>query len=482
MEDKRRLSRRDFLRLTAAMATGALAAACAPATPQIVEVEKEVPVEKVVKETVVVEKEVVVEKPAKPPEKVEISFARHGSESDLDIEHAVAAIFKEDHPDITVKDIVLPWTDYNQKIPVMVAGGTAPDVFGCHPALLFETYAAEGLVPIDSYVESDAELNYDDIVFHGDAEFEGHIVGLPQKSCTHQLRFNKKLFEEAGLPTPADLYWEDREEGWNWNSFVELLKQLTVDLNGDGEIDQYGFGSMGGCNILSIIRSAGGDVLDDVFHPTKCVLDAPESKKGFQFMVDLVRKYKVQPPPELKLAELGIEFSTGKIGITGATTCDQVRDLRPGFELPFDWEFVVLPAGAAGFRAWGDTDQMVISSASPNKDACYEWMRFRCSKEAWERLYDEFGISLAFTDGPQRWSIFETAAYREPLAAIDVDMIIEGYKYVIPDPYLPRTPAAYRIFFTIVTTELDNAMRGSKTVDEAIADACKLIDEALAEG
>ena len=39
-----------------------LLVACGPATPQIVEVEKQVPVEKVVKETVVVEKEVPVEK------------------------------------------------------------------------------------------------------------------------------------------------------------------------------------------------------------------------------------------------------------------------------------------------------------------------------------------------------------------------------------------------------------------------------------
>ena len=39
-----------------------LLAGCAPATPQIVEVVKEVPVEKVVKETVVVEKEVPIEK------------------------------------------------------------------------------------------------------------------------------------------------------------------------------------------------------------------------------------------------------------------------------------------------------------------------------------------------------------------------------------------------------------------------------------
>ncbi len=51
----RKLSRRHFLELSAVAATGAIAVACAPPTPQIIEVEKEVTVEKVVKETVQVE-------------------------------------------------------------------------------------------------------------------------------------------------------------------------------------------------------------------------------------------------------------------------------------------------------------------------------------------------------------------------------------------------------------------------------------------
>ena len=72
--EKRRLSRRDFLRLSAATTTGLMVAACAPTAPQIVEVEKpvvvekevvkEVPVEKIVMQTVEVEKEVA--KPAAP--------------------------------------------------------------------------------------------------------------------------------------------------------------------------------------------------------------------------------------------------------------------------------------------------------------------------------------------------------------------------------------------------------------------------------
>jgi len=56
----KKLTRRDFLRGSAMVAVGAAAASCAQPTPLIVE--KEVPVEKVVKETVVVSKEVAVEK------------------------------------------------------------------------------------------------------------------------------------------------------------------------------------------------------------------------------------------------------------------------------------------------------------------------------------------------------------------------------------------------------------------------------------
>ncbi|MEM4602136.1 MAG: hypothetical protein QW808_04475, partial [Desulfurococcaceae archaeon] len=187
----------------------------------------------------------------------------------------------------------------------------------------------------------------------------------------------------------------------------------------------------------------------------------------------------VSPPPELQVAQLGIQFKTGKIAIEGATSCDSVRDLRKGYELPFSWKFVVPPAGPAGFRVWGDTDQMVIFTGCKDKSAAYEWMKFRSSREAWIELYKE-GMTLAFTDGPTRFSIFDDPSFKEPLKAIDVNMIKEAYKYVIPNPFVPRTPYADRILFTIIPTEYDNALRGAKSVEQAIRDAVKLINDVLA--
>jgi peptide/nickel transport system substrate-binding protein len=55
-----KLTRRDFLKTSVIATVGMAAAGCAQPTPQVIE--KQVPVEKVVKETVVVEKEVAVEK------------------------------------------------------------------------------------------------------------------------------------------------------------------------------------------------------------------------------------------------------------------------------------------------------------------------------------------------------------------------------------------------------------------------------------
>lgn len=51
--------------------------------------------------------------------------------------------------------------------------------------------------------------------------------------------FNKDMFENAGLQNPH-YYYQQGE--WTWEKAAELAKALTKDNNGDGEIDQYGFG------------------------------------------------------------------------------------------------------------------------------------------------------------------------------------------------------------------------------------------------
>lgn len=446
-----RLSRRSFLKLTAGVtAAGALAACVAPEAAGT---------------------------SAPAAAAVVISWARHGAEGDMGTENGLAELFRDKNPDIEIDPIVLPWSDYNTKIPIDIAGGTAPDTFGCHPALLIQTYNAEGLVLLDDRIAAaEPGLNYDDVLYHGDASFDGHIVGLPQKSCTHQLRYNKDLFAEAGLPHPGELYWEGGADAWNFNSFVEIGKQLTLDLDDDGETDQYFYAGSGGTNILALIRAAGGEVFDDML--SACTLTDEGAVAGIEFMGSLVLEHGIQPPPELMVNELGITFDTGRMAMAGGTTCGSVRALREDRRLPFEWDFVVLPAGPAGFRCWGDTDQIVVAESSPNPDEAFAWTAYRSSLEVWEESYDA-GLTLAFSDGPTRWSIFDSPAFTEPLGELDIEMIKEGYRNTIPDPFVPRSREPYRVLFTIIPTEINNVLRGTKTPQEAADTMCSLIESEI---
>ena len=56
-------------------------------------------------------------------EAVDIAWARHGAER-LTTENALAEMFNTKYPNVVVT-VGAPWDDYNAKIPVMVAGGTA---------------------------------------------------------------------------------------------------------------------------------------------------------------------------------------------------------------------------------------------------------------------------------------------------------------------------------------------------------------------
>ena len=60
-------------------------------------------------------------------------------------------------------------------------------------------------------------------------------------------------------------------------------------------------------------------------------------------------------------------------------------------------------------------------------------------------------------------------------------MIREGYINTIPNPFVPRSPQPYRVLFTVMTTEVDNALRGAKTAQEAADDMCDQIEKILAE-
>src|SRR5258705_9771576 len=67
----------------------------------------------------------------------------------------------------------------------------------------------------------------------GDFTTAGGQFGLPRDLNVIALFYNKAMFDAASVPYPDDT--------WDWAKLVEVAHRLTVDANGDGKPDQWGF-------------------------------------------------------------------------------------------------------------------------------------------------------------------------------------------------------------------------------------------------
>lgn len=59
--------------------------------------------------------------------------------------------------------------------------------------------------------------------------------------------YNPQIFEANGIETPAEAYAKGE---WDWNKVLELAQELTQDLDGDGQIDQWGLGVASGASTM----------------------------------------------------------------------------------------------------------------------------------------------------------------------------------------------------------------------------------------
>jgi raffinose/stachyose/melibiose transport system substrate-binding protein len=222
----KRLSRRDFLRLSTAAATGTIVAACAPSTPVVVEREvikevpverpvvvekevakeviKEVPVEKVVKETVVVEKEVVKEVPAKA-EKAAVSFwvEAPAEERRKVINELYRDTFNAAHSNI---ELELTFTeDLDRVLRTAMQAGAGPDIVSTPGAGFILEYVIAGHVaPMD---DLSVQYGWRDRLLpwaYESGMVQGHLYSVPLTYESMIVYYNKTLFDEKGWGIPTD--------------------------------------------------------------------------------------------------------------------------------------------------------------------------------------------------------------------------------------------------------------------------------------
>lgn len=181
--------------------------------------------------------------------------------------------FEAQHPTIRVKYEAIS-DQYMDVLKTRLIGDAAPDVFYMD-ALEAPFLINQGVLePLDAYITPDFDLADFEQPLLNSFKYQNQIFGLPKDYSTLALFYNKRAFADAGL-TAAPQTWEELRTD---------AKQLTLDRNQDGRIDQYGTGEIPELARQAYkIRAFGGAVVDSAGYAS---FASENSLQGLQLVVD----------------------------------------------------------------------------------------------------------------------------------------------------------------------------------------------------
>ena len=189
-----------------------------------------------------------------------------------------------------------------------------------------------------------------------------NIYVMPWNIQVLYVYYRPSIFEKAGISVPT-----------TYNDFLEAIQSCTMDVDGDGKTDVYGYGMRGAKGGQepwgSFISGRGGSFEN---------LKSAESVKGMQDFMDIYNNGYVPPTaPNDGFSEIITNF---KSGITAMTIHHTGSSKGMIDTLGEDVSAFPFPKGDGQWTSMGDTET-VIFKTSKNKDAAFEWISYLAAGE-----------------------------------------------------------------------------------------------------
>ena len=176
---------------------------------------------------------------------------------DFEVYSEFEKAFEREYPNIDVEVEMIPWQRRMEKIITAVAGDRAPDC--AYMAMDFMPRLVElgALKPVNSYLTAEELADYHASVVDA-VTLNGEMYLLPMDRSIVAAIYNKDLLQKAGL--------DPEKPPQTWDEVRTVAEKCTRDTDGDGQIDQWGFGYILGGESLNLtfwplLWQAGGEVV-----------------------------------------------------------------------------------------------------------------------------------------------------------------------------------------------------------------------------
>ncbi len=203
---------------------------------------------------------------------------------ELDVESRVIRAYEEANPGTRVLLESAP-TGYEERLLTSIAAGHPPDVY-LMDAPDIPTFVDRGLAldlsPFLQGIGFEPDLVFPQVLeafARGDALF-----ALPKDFTPMIIYVNRDVATAAGVEAPG-------VSGWSWDQFAAAAQAATLDDDGDGRPEVYGFDFPRNLyQWVPFVWSAGGDILTDDGLRASGAMDAPEALSAYRFLTGLVEE------------------------------------------------------------------------------------------------------------------------------------------------------------------------------------------------
>jgi multiple sugar transport system substrate-binding protein len=370
--------------------------------------------------------------------------------------------FNEAEPGIQVEHMGISFWDYWTKLTTSVAGGTGPDIAFNTAENVKMRIDAGTIVNLSQYFDRDGidTSRYVESQLAYMSDESGTLYAFPYGSPVRVLYYDRDMFAAAGL--------DPEEPPRNWNELEAYAEELTTFKDGNRDlIDVIGFDpAMGNFYFWTLAWTNGGRFFDDDLNPT---INTPRNLEALEWMVKMHRKYgtRAMQAFESQNASLKIDpFIAGKAAmiVHNEGLYAQVKQYAP------EKNIGVAPIPYQRERAsWSSGFTLEISDKGDKAlaDAAWEFFWKLISPEGEKAFYEKTG-----------WIMSDKTLLNDPLVKNDpiLAAILAEAPYARNRVYVKEVQA----WHVVMSPAIEAALLGEKSPQEALAEAQKLVEDAIA--
>ena len=364
----------------------------------------------------------------------------------------------------------MPFGEFQSKIIAEVtAGSSAFDLIAYVDAWgpSISTY----MEPLDSYIEADGwDLeNYPSAYLRAGETADGARFGLPMRGHPFLFFYRADLFAEQGLEAPTT--WEEVE------AVAEVLKEAYPDVY---PLSVY-YGINAGQNLFwweALLWGNGGDILDENNRP---IFNSPEGVEATERYISWIEKgYTAPGSVAFNEQEANQEFNQGRAAMfvgwwwmhSRMTNCET----NPA-EVCENTAFAKTPSWEGGQSAsYGHIWNVGINSASENKEAAWEYMKFMLSEATEKSVVIDDSDPSVNTNVAVRLSVLADDEVNEAhggLQRVGAEVLEDARTQVL----LPEWPEILSIL-EVAINDMANGAEVQAALDQAAADVNDVMDRA----